>query len=79
MSLLNYFKRKAPQDVGEFLPNPMESSSISERSITLVNDEVRALAPKRRKTEQHTYCEKTRADIGRYASTNGPTAAARMF
>ena len=28
MSLLNYFKRKAPQDFGEFLPNPMESSSI---------------------------------------------------
>ena len=58
MSLLNYFKRKAPQDVGEFLPNPMESSSISERSITLVNDEVRALVkdtPKRRKTEQNTY------------------------
>ena len=44
MSLLNYFKRKTPQDVGEFLPNPMESSSISELSITLVNNEVRALA-----------------------------------
>ena len=82
-SILNYFKRKAPQEVGKFLPDPTESSSsISECSLMLANDEVRLLTepkPKRRKTKQHTYCEKTRADIGRYASTNGPTAAARMF
>ena len=79
-SILNYFKRNAPQDIGEFLPDPTESStSISECSITLANDEVHPLTepkPKRRKTEPHTYYEKTRADIG---STNGPTAAARMF
>ena len=82
-SILNYFKRKAPQDVGEFLPDPTESSSsISERSITLTNDEVRPLTepkPKWRKTEQHTYCEKTRADIGKYPTTKKPAAAACMF
>ena len=62
-SILNYFKIKAPQNIGEFLPDPTKSSSsISERSIMLENDEVRLLTelkPKWRKTEQHTYFEKT--------------------
>ena len=80
------FQEKDPQalqDVGKFLPDLTESfSSINEHSIMLTNDEVRPLTelkPKWTKTEQHTYCEKTRADIGRYASTNGPTAAGCMF
>ena len=51
-SILNYFKRNAPQDVGEFLSDPTDSSSSI---ITLTNDEVCTLTeakPKWRMTEQ---------------------------
>ena len=86
MSILNYFRRKTPKDRGEFLPEVTEaSSSLSERTISSANNEVRqvsdtaALKAKRQKTEQHSYSGCTCASIGRYASLHGPTAASREF
>lgn len=60
--------QKQPKDCGEFLPEMTEtSSSLSERSLTSANDEVRAIIgaslpkSKRKKTEQHFYGEEVHA------------------
>ena len=68
------------------MPEPIEaSSSLSERSLTSANDEVRPIAdttaPKSKcqKTGQHFYSGEIHASISRYASINGPTAASHKF
>ena len=87
MSILNFFRRKEPRACGEFLPKDA-LPSLSERTLATANDEVRGVIdetlasvpkPKCRRTEQHAYSEKTRASVGKYASTHRPTAAAREF
>ena len=79
MSLFKYFKREAAVDRGEFLPEETDrSTSIANQEVRAVVDEAKA-KPKRRKVEPCLYSAETRAAIGKYASINGPTAAARDF
>ena len=81
MSLLNYFKRKTPEERGIFLPTPVTTESISEEEVAACNKEVEtAIVKNERQTKQYcSYSAKERASIGRYAAQHGPTAAARHF
>ena len=71
MSLLNYFKRKTPEERGIFLPTPVTTESISEEEVAACNKEVEtAIVKNERQTKQYcSYSAKERASIGRYAVT----------
>ena len=93
ISLLNYFRKRQPEDNGIFLPK-LESASgeLASDAIACANSCVAEAAacansrvaevgskPKRRKTTQHTYSAEVRASIGKYASLHGPIAAVKHF
>ena len=81
MSILNYFKRKKPEERRIFLPAPVSTECISEEDVALCNKEVEAVIVRQENTKQpyHSYSSQQRADIGRYAAQHGPTAASRHF
>jgi hypothetical protein len=63
MSILNFFKRKKPEERGIFLPTPVSTQCISEEEVAACNKEVEAVVVRQQKTKQyHSY--KQRADIG---------------
>ena len=93
ISLLNYFRKRQPEDNGIFLPK-LESASgeLASDAIACANSCVAEAAAcansrvagvgsklKRRKTTQHTYSAEVRASIGKYASLHGPIAAVKHF
>ena len=85
MSLLDYFRRKDTTDQGIFLPAPKEGGPLPSHAVECANlcvadlgSEIEPRA-KRRKTIQHAYSAETRAQIGNYASHNGPQAAVKHF
>ena len=83
MSLLNYFRKKTPEEEGVFLPKVDEGvlpgdivAAANARVGDSASEEPRR---KRRKTTQHYYSPEIRAAIGKYASLHGPAAAVRHF
>ena len=84
MSILNYFKQKAPQERGIFLPIPLsiDGTCIFEVEIAVYNKEVETVVQQqneRQMKQYYSYTSQQRANIGRYASHHGPTAAAQHF
>ena len=76
MSLYRYFKTQ-----GRELPNPSGplSSSVSSAAIEEANAAVSATCTKEKRAPYQTLNDETRAKIGKYASENGDSAAARHF
>ena len=83
MSILNFFKRKIPQERGIFLPSPVSTRCISEEEVAACNKEVEAVVvqqqDEKQKKQYHSYSSQQRADIVKYAAEHGPTAASRHF
>ena len=79
MSLLQYFER------ADVLPDPRGtlSTSLPPRAIARANAEVRRSLDEgnsmKARRSYHRYSPKVRAAIGKYASTNGVSAASRFF
>ena len=59
----------------------MSTECISEKDVALCNKEVEAVIEKQQNTKQpyRSYLSQQQADIGRYTSQHGPTAASQHF
>ena len=84
MSLLNYFRKKTPEEQGVFLPkaaNRELPSEVLASANAQVGESASEIEPRRKraKVTQHSYSDETRASIGKYASLRGPAATVRHF
>ena len=80
MSIRDFFQRITPIDKGIFVPVPVNvEEEAANDAVGDEDNDLLAMAERRKTTSQHMYSEEVRAAIGKYAAHHGPAAAARHF